>query len=164
MLQAFNNCGTPNPSVLFPCTSKFRCPPNFHVLNGNALQSGYTHNNSPPPKKGDSVKFMEGYYVVGVTTIPYLGFGVIINIVSKEDNSYRVTIIDIPHCTTQTSRKCLLTFLEKEENGCIAKQLHHLFRFLCKVDYDNDKFNHALMFTNNKVICLLELVGVVGSE
>ena len=28
---------------------------------------------------------MDGYFVVGVTAIPYEGFGVIINIISKEN-------------------------------------------------------------------------------
>ena len=37
--------------------------------------------------------------LVGVTSISYLRFGVIINIVSKEDNSYYVTITNIPHFT-----------------------------------------------------------------
>jgi hypothetical protein len=43
--------------------------------------------------------FMDGYYVVGVIAIPYPRFGVIIKIVSKEDNAYHATIGDIPQCT-----------------------------------------------------------------
>ena len=35
--------------------------------------------------KWESAELMDGYYVVGVTVIPYPGYGVIINIVSKED-------------------------------------------------------------------------------
>jgi hypothetical protein len=42
---------------------------------------------------------MNGYFMVAVTAIPYPSFGVIINIVSNEDVTYRVTIGDIPHCT-----------------------------------------------------------------
>ena len=38
---------------------------------------------------------MDSYYVIGVTAIPYPGFGVLINIVS-EDIAYCVTIGDIP--------------------------------------------------------------------
>ena len=34
-----------------------------------------------------------------ITAIPYPGFGVLINIVSKEDITYHVTIGDMPHCT-----------------------------------------------------------------
>ena len=46
--------------------------------------------------KWKSDELMDTYYVVGVTAISYLGFGVIINIVSKKDNSYYVAIGDIP--------------------------------------------------------------------
>ena len=42
---------------------------------------------------------MDSHYVVGVTAIPYSRFGVLINIVSKEDIGYRVTIGDILLCT-----------------------------------------------------------------
>ena len=45
--------------------------------------------------KWESDKLMDGYYVVGVTIILYLGFGVVI-IVFKEDNSYYVAIGDTP--------------------------------------------------------------------
>ena len=41
------------------------------------------------------LRVMDRYYVVGVTTIPCLRFGVVI-IVSKEDNSYFVTIANNP--------------------------------------------------------------------
>ena len=43
-----------------------------------------------------SAWLMDGYYVINIIVIPYVGFGVIINIISKEDKSYRVTIGDIP--------------------------------------------------------------------
>jgi len=42
---------------------------------------------------------MDEYYVVGVTTVPYQGLVVIINIISKEDNSYLVTIGNMSQCT-----------------------------------------------------------------
>jgi hypothetical protein len=62
------------------------------------------HHNPTVPladhkNKWESARLMEGYYVVGVTAIPCPGFGVIINIVSKLDITYHVTIGDIPHCT-----------------------------------------------------------------
>ena len=48
--------------------------------------------------KWDNVGFMDGYYMVGVTTILHPGFGVLINIVFKKDIAYRVTIGNIPQC------------------------------------------------------------------
>ena len=61
---------------------------------------------------------MDGYYVIGVTPIPYPCLGVIINIVSKEDNTYHVTIGDILKAHVQTSPKCQLKLWRK--NACVA--------------------------------------------
>ena len=49
--------------------------------------------------------FLERYFVVGVIAIPYHGLGVIVNIISKEDNSYYVTIGDNLHCTCPSFTK-----------------------------------------------------------
>jgi hypothetical protein len=46
-------------------------------------------------KNGESIGLMDGYYVVGVIAIPYPGFGVIINIISKEGVAYHVIIDNI---------------------------------------------------------------------
>jgi hypothetical protein len=58
------------------------------------------HNPTTPTtkhkNKWESDILMDIYYVVGVNAIPYLGLGVIINIISKHDNTYYVIIIDIP--------------------------------------------------------------------
>jgi hypothetical protein len=70
--------------------------------------------------KWKSAGLMEGYFVVVVTVIPYPGFGVIINIVSKHDITYHVTIGDIPHCTCSDFTKMSSHALEKKENGCIV--------------------------------------------
>jgi hypothetical protein len=48
----------------------------------------------------ESVGLMDGYYVVGITVISYPRFGVLINIVFKEDITYRVTIGNIAHALT----------------------------------------------------------------
>ena len=107
---------------------------------------------------------MDGYYVVGVTAIPCLGYGVIINIVSKEDITYRMTIGDIPHCTCPDFTKMFSQALEKKGKWMYCKHLYYVFRFLCKVDYESDKFIHAPTYTYNEVMCLLELAGVVECE
>jgi hypothetical protein len=39
---------------------------------------------------------MDGYYIVGVTNIQYPGFAIPLNIVSKDDIKYCVTIADMP--------------------------------------------------------------------
>ena len=57
---------------------------------------------------------MDGYYVVGVTAIPYPGHEVIINIVSTEDITYRITIGDILHYTCPDFTKMSSQVLEKK--------------------------------------------------
>ena len=49
--------------------------------------------------KWKSEGLMDNYYVVGVAAIPYLRFGVLIDIIPKEDIAYHVAIGDIPLCT-----------------------------------------------------------------
>ena len=58
--------------------------------------------------------------MVGVTTTSYPGFGVIIYIVSKEDNSYHVIITNIPHCTCPNLTKISSQALGRDGNKCIA--------------------------------------------
>ena len=46
-------------------------------------------------------KVLDSWMVImwlAITAIPYIGFGVLINIISKEDIAYCVTIGDIPYC------------------------------------------------------------------
>jgi hypothetical protein len=107
---------------------------------------------------------MDGYYVVGITAIPYLGFGVLINIISKEDITYRVTIGDMLYCSCPDFTKMSSQSLGNKRKWVYCKHLYYVFRFLCKVDYDSDKFIHASTYSYNEVIRLLELAGVVGCE
>jgi hypothetical protein len=107
---------------------------------------------------------MNGHYVVGVTAIPYPGYGMIINIVSKVDIAYRITIGDIPHCTCPDFTKMSSQALGKKKKLMYCKQLHYLFRFLSKADYEIDMFIHAPTYMYNEVMCLLELAGVVECE
>ena len=114
--------------------------------------------------KWESIGLMDGYYVVGVTTIPYPGFGLLFNIISEDDIKYRVTIANKPHCTCPNFTKMSSQSLGKKRKWVYCKHLYYVFRFLCKVDYGNDKFIHAPTYSYNEVMRLLELVGVVEFE
>jgi hypothetical protein len=57
--------------------------------------------------KQDGTELMDGYYVVGITPMQYPWFGVIINIIYKEDNTYHITIGSIPRCTCPYFTKML---------------------------------------------------------
>ena len=45
-----------------------------------------------------------------------------------------------------------------------CKHLYYVFRILCKMDYDSEKFIHPPMYPYNEVMRLLELAGVVECE
>ena len=45
-----------------------------------------------------------------------------------------------------------------------CKHFYYVFKFLCKVDNDSDKFIHAPMYSYNEVMHLLELASVIGYE
>jgi hypothetical protein len=143
----------------------------FHVpLNPDAhptsrFGKSVRRNLAPPTvdhkNKWESAGLMDGYYVVGITAIPYPGFEMLINIVSKEDITYRVTIGDMPHCTCFDFKKMSSQSLGNKEKWVYCKHLYYVFRFLCKLNYDSDKFIHAPTYSYNEVMRLLELAGVV---
>ena len=80
----------------------FRAPLNTNVhptsrfgktMHRNLVAPMVEHKN-----KWESVGLVDGHYVVGINAI-HPGFGVSINIVSKEDFAYHFTIGDILQCT-----------------------------------------------------------------
>ena len=103
--------------------------------------------------KWESDGLMDIYYVVGVTTILYLEFGVIVNIISKEDNFYCITIGDLPQCTSLDFVKLSSMALGKKRKWRYCKCLYYVFIFLCKVNYDNNKSTYTPTYsTYNKVM------------
>ena len=114
--------------------------------------------------KWESVGLIYSYYVVGVTAIPYPGFGVSINIVSKEDIAYRVTIGDKLQCTCFDFTNMSTQFLGRKGKCVYCKHLYYVLRFLCKVDYNSDKFIHTPTYSYNEVMRLLELASMVDCE
>lgn len=51
--------------------------------------------------------------------------------------------------------------LGKREKWVYCEHLYYVFQFLCKVDYENNKFIHAPTYAYNKVMRLFELASVV---
>lgn len=93
--------------------------------------------------KWKNVGLMDSYYMVEVIAIPYPGFEVLINIISKEDIAYQVTIGNIPHCTCPYFTKMSSHASRKKRKWVYCKHLYHLSRVMCKVDYESDKFIHV---------------------
>ena len=111
--------------------------------------------------KCESIGLIHGYYVVGMTAIPYPGFGVLLNIVSKDDIKYRVTNTDMSHCTCSDFTKMLSQSLQKKKKWVYCKHFYYVFKSMWIVDYDSDKFIHAPTYSYDEVMRLLELVSVV---
>lgn len=70
---------------------------------------------------------MGSSYVIGVIVNPYKRFGVYINIISKEDIEYRVTIGEIPHCTCPNFIKMSSQSLRKKGKFVYCKHLYCVF-------------------------------------
>ena len=94
---------------------KFGCLLVYQGLKGIPATTTVDHKN-----KCDSVGFIDNYYVVGVTTVPYPGFRVIINIVFADDNSYHVT--NWQHTTLHmhgNHKNILVRFGKEKEMGIL---------------------------------------------
>ena len=102
---------------------------------------------------------MDGYYVVGVIAIPYLGYGCIVTVISKEEKTYLVSVVDNPHHNCPNFVKMTSMVVGKRGHWMPCKHSYYDFMYLCKVDYAIDKFVHASTFIYNEVMCLFELVG-----
>ena len=119
LLDVFNNSDISYTLVAFPCATKPWCTPNFYILKDIASHSINIHGISQK-NKWESAKLINGYYVVGVGVISYLGFGVIMNMISKEGFSP----IDMLKLATSdcariwTSQKCVLKLWERKGYGC----------------------------------------------
>jgi hypothetical protein len=76
-------------------TSRF-----LKIMHHNPTTPTIDHKN-----KWKSDGFMDIYYVVGVISIPYPRFGMIINIVSKDDNFYHATCLNFIKLSSMTLGK-----------------------------------------------------------
>jgi hypothetical protein len=119
---------------------------------GKTMRRNPTTPTTYHKNKCNNVGLTDGYYVVGVTAIPYPSYGVIINIVSKVDIRYCITIGDIPHCTCPDFTKMSSQALGNKGKLVYCKHLHYMFGILCKVDYESDRFIHAPTYTYNEVM------------
>ena len=52
----------------------------------------------------------------------------------------------------------------KENEKLDVKHLYYVFRFMCKVDHNSDKFIHVPTYIYNEIMRLLKLVGVIKFE
>ena len=98
---------------------------------------------------------------MGKHAISHPKFGLLINIVSKEVVAYRAIIGDILLCTCLDFSKMSSQSLERKGKWMYYKYFYYVFRFLCKVIYNNDKFIHASKDSYNEIMLLFEFGGVI---
>ena len=65
----------------------------------------------------------------------------------KGGQALMCTIGDVPQCTCPDFTKIFSQALKKEGNLVYYKYLYYVFKFLCKVDYDKDKFIHVPIYS-----------------
>ena len=73
---------------------------------------------------------MDGYYVLGVIAIPYLGFGCIITVVSKEEEISSRALKIVHNALALTLQKCHQWQWRKRVNGFLAKVCTMFFIFV----------------------------------
>ena len=149
----------------FPVPGSYFCvPPNPNVHPNTWFSKAIRRNMAAPlvehTIKWESALHMDEYYVVGVTPTPYPRYKCIISIVSKEEKTYLVSMVDISQWSCPNFAKMLSLAVGKRVHWVPCKHLYYLFRYLCKIDYATDKLIHAPTFSYNEVIRLLELAGV----
>ena len=123
-------------------------PPNENVhLSFEILKKMHQNPTTPTANqkhKWENISLMDGYCVVEVIAIPYPSFGVIINIISKEDTSNCVTIEDFSQCTCLDCIKMYSHSLGgKEGHWAIAYTSTMCLDFYVTVEHDKNKFIHA---------------------
>ena len=80
--------------------------------------------------KWESILHMDGYYVVKITVVKYLGHEGIITNVSKEDKAYLVSIADILQCICPNFTRMSFLAMRKRCQWVSCKYLHYVFIYV----------------------------------
>lgn len=106
-----------HPVVTFLCPTKPTYLPNFHIFENHASTFNNTNRNLQKQVGEHQPYGRELCY--WVTAISYVGFGVVINIVSKEDKPYYVQLATCHNAQTLTHQNILSGFGKEREMGVI---------------------------------------------
>ena len=95
--------------------------------------------------------------IQAVKIIPYPGLGAVITMqsgVEPDQKVYNVTLSNFPSCTCPHFVSMNGSSVGKRGAYVNCKHIYYVFRFFCKLDFDNDKFMHAptLSFDETKKI------------
>ena len=102
--------------------------------------------------------------ILGVNILPYPGLGCVITLQSGIEPHHmvnRVTLSNFPACTCLSFSGMVSASIGKRGKYVNCKHLYYIFRYLCKVDANKDKFIHAPSLSMDEVMILLEKAGMI---
>ena len=85
-----------------------------------------------------STGHMNGYHITGVIVVPHLGCGVGITIVNDKDKAYLVSVTTFSQCTCEDFVG--MSSKAASRKWVPSKHLYYVFEYLCKMNYEIDKF------------------------
>jgi hypothetical protein len=136
-------------------------PPNLDIHPTSRNSKSIRRNvNAPTAKhrnKWESARNIKGT-VLGVTVLPFPGLGTIISLESKvepDKKVYRITINHFLECTCPNFLNMAVASIGKRVPYVNCKHLYYIFRYFCKMNYQDDKIIHSPSFSFNEVKQLL---------
>ena len=155
--EAFPPCCKLSTIAILPILElQFCMPPNPYAHSTSRLSKTMCCNLTTVmadyKNKWENIGLMDDYYVVGITAISYPTFGVIINIASKNWHLFLCHGWWHPTLHMPGLHENVLSCLEDIWKWVYFKHSYYVFRFMCKVDYDNGKAIHAWTYNYNEVM------------
>jgi hypothetical protein len=96
--------------------------------------------------------------VLGIIVLPFPSLGAIILLesgVEPNKKVYRITISHFPEYTCLDFQNMVVASIGKRGQYVNCKHLYYIFRYFCKMNYEDDKFIHFPSFSFNEVKQLL---------
>jgi hypothetical protein len=148
----FDHPGPPNLDI-YPTTRNSKTI----QRDANALTAKHHNKWESDHNKWESSRNIKGT-VLGVTVLPFPGFGAIISLESRvepDKKVYRITISHFLECTCLDILNMAVASIGKRGQYVNCKHLYYIFCYFCKMNCEGDKFIHSPSFSFNQVTQLL---------
>jgi hypothetical protein len=144
--------------------SHFFVPADFTLFDtfrhGFAIQRIKDVPTSEQRNKWSSAALMNNCYVSNFFAIPYPGWYCVITLVTGKEKSYCITFTNLPSSLCLDFQMIQFEALGKKGKWMYCKHVYYILRYLCKLDFQVDKFMHAPSYSFNEVMCILELANI----
>lgn len=142
------------------------CLPNLDAHSNNTffkiIRPNHTTLLPEHRHKWESASHMNGYYVIGITTIPYVGYGCIIIVVSEwGQDIYCIHCSYSPMQLPKFHKNVICITGEEWSVDFIQTLVLHVQSICARWTTPLTKFIHTPTFSSNEVMRLLQLAGVV---